>query len=90
MKRIRLDFALMASAALMTASCVNNNEMRLSVPEEITLTGELLRPPVTRTQLDIEPTEDGSLGIMWSPGDKIGVFGKSTKTQSSTERSPLL
>lgn len=79
MKRIRLDFALMASAALMTASCVNNNEMRLSVPEEITLTGELLRPPVTRTQLDIEPTEDGSLGIMWSPGDKIGVFGKSTK-----------
>lgn len=69
----------MASAALMTASCVNNNEMRLSVPEEITLTGELLRPPVTRTQLDIEPTEDGSLGIMWSPGDKIGVFGKSTK-----------
>lgn len=79
MKRIRLDFALMASAALMTASCVNNNEMRLSVPEEITLTGELMRPPVTRTQLDIEPTEDGSLGIMWSPGDKIGVFGKSTK-----------
>lgn len=79
MKRIRLDFALMASAALMTASCVNNNEMRLSVPEEITLTGELLRPPVTRTQLDIEPTEDGSLGIMWSRGDKIGVFGKSTK-----------
>lgn len=69
----------MASAALMTASCVNNNEMRLSVPEEITLTGELMRPPVTRTQLDIEPTEDGSLGIMWSPGDKIGVFGKSTK-----------
>lgn len=69
----------MASAALMTASCVNNNEMRLSVPEEITLTGELLRPPVTRTQLDIEPTEDGSLGIMWSRGDKIGVFGKSTK-----------
>ncbi len=44
----------------------------------MTLTGEIGQVPVTRTQIDIEPTTDGSLGILWSVGDEIGVFGNST------------
>lgn len=78
MKRIHFALALAAFAALSAVSCVDNNEIQDSRLEEITLTGEIGQLPVTRTQIDIEPTTDGSLGILWSIGDEIGVFGNST------------
>mgnify|MGYP007054414296 FL=1 len=67
------------AATLTMTSCESSKEVEFPEAETITLTGELGRPPVTRTQIDIEPTEDGSLGIMWSAGDKIGVFGRATQ-----------
>ncbi len=71
--------ALAAVAATLTmTSCESSKEVEFPEAETITLTGELGQPPVTRTQIDIEPTDDGSLGIMWSAGDKIGVFGGTT------------
>lgn len=78
MKRIHLASVLAIAVALTMTSCGSNLEIGFPVSETITLTGELVQPPVTRTQIDIEPTEDGSLGIMWSAGDKIGVFGRTT------------
>lgn len=79
MKRIQLASAIAVAAALTMASCDSSKEIEFSEAGRITLTGELGQPPVTRTQIDIEPTEDGSLGIMWSVGDKIGVFGGTTE-----------
>lgn len=78
MKPIYLSSALTALAALMMASCADNKEAQSPGQEEITLTGVIKEAPMTRTQIDIEPTGDGSLGILWSVGDKIGVFGSST------------
>ena len=69
---------LAVAAALTMTSCDSSREIGLPESETMTLTGEFGQPPVTRTQIDIEPTEDGSLGIMWSAGDKIGVFGGTT------------
>lgn len=80
MKRIQWASALAAVAAALTInSCESSQEVGFPEAEAITLTGELGQPPVTRTLIDIEPTEDGSLGIMWSAGDKIGVFGGTTQ-----------
>lgn len=78
MKRTFLASVLAAAAVFTMASCDNSREIEFSETETITLTGELGQAPVTRTQIDIEPTENGSLGILWSVGDKIGVFGNST------------
>lgn len=78
MKRTYSASVLMVLAALMAASCADNNETEVLEQESISLTGEIGQIPVTRTQIDIEPTEDGSLGILWSPGDRIGVFGNTT------------
>lgn len=78
MKRTYSASVLMVLAALMTASCADNNETEVLGQESISLTGEIGQIPVTRTQIDIEPTEDGSLGILWSPEDRIGVFGNTT------------
>ncbi len=78
MKRIQLASALAVAAALTMTSCENNQEIEFSEAGTITLTGELAQPPVTRTQIDIEPTVGGSLGILWSVGDRIGVFGGTT------------
>lgn len=78
MKRIQLASAFAVAAALTMTSCENNQEIEFSEAGTITLTGELAQPPVTRTQIDIEPTADGSLGILWSVGDRIGVFGGTT------------
>ena len=78
MKRTLLASVLAAAAVFTMASCDNSREVEFSETEKITLTGELEQAPVTRTQIDIEPTEDGSIGILWSVGDKIGVFGNST------------
>lgn len=78
MKRTYSASVLMVLAALMAASCADNNETEVLEQESISLTGEIGQIPVTRTQIDIEPTEDGSLGILWSPEDRIGVFGNTT------------
>lgn len=78
MKRTYSASVLMVLAALMAASCADNNETEVLEQESISLTGEIGQIPVTRTQIDIEPTEDGSLGILWSPGDRVGVFGNTT------------
>ncbi len=78
MKRIQLASAVAVAVVLTIASCDSSQEVEFSDTEMITLTGELGQTPVTRTQLDTEPTEDGSLGILWSASDKIGVFGNST------------
>ncbi len=78
MKRIQLASALAVAAALTMISCESNQEFEFPEAGTITLTGELAQPPVTRTQIDLEPTADGSLGILWSVGDRIGVFGGST------------
>lgn len=78
MKRTLFAPALLAFTALTIASCSGNTEIQDPQLEEISLTGEIEQPALTRTQIDIEPTEDGSLGILWSVGDKIGVFGNST------------
>ena len=78
MKRTYSASVLMVLAALMAASCADNNETEVLEQESISLTGEIGQIPVTRTQIDIEPTEDGSLGILWSPRDSIGVFGNTT------------
>ena len=78
MKRTNFAPALAAFAALTISSCVGNNEIQDPQLEEISLTGEIRQPALTRTQIDIEPTNDGSLGILWSVGDQIGVFGNST------------
>ena len=77
MKRTFFAPALLAFTALTIASCSGNTEIQDPQLEEISLTGEIEQPALTRTQIDIEPTEDGSLGILWSVGDVIGVFGKS-------------
>lgn len=79
MKRIQLASALAVAATLTMTSCDSNQEIGLPESETITLTGELAQPQLTRTQIDIEPTEDGSVGILWSVGDEIGVFGSSTR-----------
>lgn len=78
MKRTYLAHALAALAALMMTSCASDSEQREQWTEEVRLTGEIAQTPLTRTQIDIEPTENGSLGILWSVGDEIGVFGNST------------
>lgn len=78
MKRTYLAHALAALAALMMTSCASDSELREQWTEEFRLTGEIAQTPLTRTQIDIEPTENGSLGILWSVGDEIGVFGNST------------
>ena len=78
MKRTYLAHALAALAALMMTSCASDSELREQRTEEVCLTGEIAQTPLTRTQIDIEPTENGSLGILWSVGDEIGVFGNST------------
>lgn len=78
MKRTYSASVLMVLAALMAASCADNKETEVLGQESISLTGEIGQIPVTRTQIDIEPTEDGSLGILWSPEDRIGVFGNTT------------
>ncbi len=78
MKRIHSATALAALVALTMTSCANNDEPQDPRLEAVTLAGEIERATVTRTQIDIEPTDDGSVGIMWSVGDQIGVFGKTT------------
>ena len=78
MKRTYSASVLMVLAALMAASCADNNETEVLGQESISLTGEIGQIPVTRTQIDIEPTADGSVGILWSVGDRVGVFGNTT------------
>lgn len=78
MKRIHSATALAALVALTMTSCANNDEPQDPRLEAVTLAGEIERATVTRTQIDIEPTDDGSVGILWSVGDQIGVFGKTT------------
>lgn len=78
MKRTYSASVLMVLAALMASSCADNNETEVLGQESISLTGEIGQIPVTRTQIDIEPTADGSIGILWSVGDRVGVFGNTT------------
>lgn len=78
MKRTYSASVLMVLAALMASSCADNNETEVLGQESISLTGEIGQIPVTRTQIDIEPTADGSVGILWSVGDRVGVFGNTT------------
>lgn len=78
MKRTYSASVLMVLAALMAASCADNKETEVLGQESISLTGEIGQIPVTRTQIDIEPTADGSVGILWSVGDRVGVFGNTT------------
>ncbi len=78
MKRTYSASVLMVLAALMAASCADNNETDV-LGQEVDL-------PYRRNRTDScyknpdrhEPTADGSVGILWSVGDRVGVFGNTT------------
>lgn len=78
MKLTSLTAKLTTLSVVVLSSCVDNNEIaRIKVNDTI-LTGEIVKVPLTRTQIDTEPAGDGSVGILWTPNDAIGVFGGST------------
>lgn len=45
--------------------------------EKIEITASTIERPMTRSQIDSESDSEAT-GILWSPDDRIGVFGKST------------
>lgn len=71
--------ALCAATSLVVAACDANTKEDANADQgHVSVTGEILRADATRTQIDTEPTDDGSVGILWSAGDRIGVFGDRT------------
>lgn len=77
-KRI-LAAALSAAFALAAVSCSEQEEDRIpDSMEEVTLSCETQDLALTRTQIDSDGSLGGSVGILWSPGDSIGVFGSAT------------
>lgn len=59
------------------ASCTNNDFSDLKDGEKVSLIGKTVSMPVTRTQIDGN-AQDGHTHILWSTGDKLGVFGSTT------------
>lgn len=51
---------------------------------EISVTGYLSIPESTKTQIAGEPIDNSALEILWTPGDRIGVFGTKTRNQMFT------
>jgi hypothetical protein len=77
-KRI-LAAVLSAAFALAAVSCSEQEEDRIpNSMEEVTLSCETQDLSLTRTQIDSDGSLGGSVGILWSPGDSIGVFGSAT------------
>lgn len=71
--------AVLTAAAITLSSCVQKEiSGDGSATESVTVIGESESLLPTRTAVDLDPTIDGSQGILWSVEDKLGVFGNKT------------
>lgn len=71
-----LPAALLALLALLMAGCADTDFVS-DGREKIEITASTIERPMTRSQIDSESDSEAT-GILWSVGDIIGVFGKST------------
>lgn len=84
---IKRIFAAAVSTAFAVAatSCSDREENGIQdSTEEITVSCGIRTPALTRTQINLDSGEDGIVEIMWSPGDRIGVFGSATANSAFT------
>lgn len=65
-----------ALLALLVAGCADTDFVS-DGREKIEITASTIERPMTRSQIDSESDSEAT-GILWSPDDRIGVFGKST------------
>lgn len=78
MKMLRYSIGCLSAALLgaLVAGCDDTDMFgRGQVPMEIT--ADAGSPPSSRSQIDTD-SESGLTGILWTPGDRIGVFGATT------------
>ena len=78
MKRIPYAFlgVLSAGMAALVAGCSDTDWFAREGYERVEITATAV-PTATRTQIDPESAA-GVTGVLWSPADRIGVFGQST------------
>lgn len=65
-----------ALLAILVAGCADTDFVS-DGREKIEITASTIERPTTRSQIDSE-SDGEATGILWSVGDRIGVFGKST------------
>ena len=73
---------VLAIATLLSVSCTQDDLRRLSPKNSIIAS---IQSPSTRTAVDDSPTEgtEGTVsGIVWTKGDKLGVFGQTGTSQT--------
>ncbi|MGM9672218.1 MAG: hypothetical protein ACI3XV_01285 [Bacteroidaceae bacterium] len=70
---------VLAIATLLSVSCTQDDLRRLSPKNSIIAS---IQSPSTRTAVDDSPTEGGVSGIVWTEGDKLGVFDQTGASQA--------
>lgn len=78
MKKHIVRNCLAAGTLLAVLAACSDQDLLPAGYRQVTITGEVGKTVTARTQVDDAATSDGCTGILWSAGDKVGVFGTST------------
>lgn len=82
---------LFLGAVLLCAGCAQE-EVGLTVGTPRVLTADIATPSQTRSCVDGTTLSESFLGMLWEPGDEVGVYSNNTKnikfTNTGTENSP--
>lgn len=75
---MKAKFIYVAAAAVIAAGCSQEQE-NAPTPQFSSIISASLGGPQTRSAIDDTEYADGRTGVLWTPGDEIGVFGQSSK-----------
>lgn len=78
MQRHIVRNCLAAGTLLAAMAACSDQDLLPAGYRQVTITGEVGKTVTARTQVDDAATSDGCTGILWSAGDRVGVFGTST------------